>query len=294
MLLSHQAGLGSLGGKSISLMEYKHEWDKVEKIMSAAPPDFPPGRAVSYQSFTFGMYVDALIRRVDPKHRNLTQFFDEEIAKPYDIDFHIGLPHELYYRAARQYFAPPWMLISLLLDPPHYPLIWDSVTNRNGSFMSSTRAVDFFNKHKEILNDPYQMEVGIGSMIGFSSARSLAKLYDTLANGGKVKDKQLLPQNLIDLFSIPLTESVPPMLSGHLMLFSVGFQVSRNKWGTHFGHDGYGGQQASADIQRKLGMAYTTNFHWTKMLTAPDHYLELENLFYECYEKHQAKSGEKK
>ena len=43
----------------------------------------PTGRQVAYQAFTYGMYVDALIRQVDSQHRNLSQFFDEEIAQPY-------------------------------------------------------------------------------------------------------------------------------------------------------------------------------------------------------------------
>ena len=43
----------------------------------------PTGSQVAYQAFTYGMYVDALIRRVDPQHRNLSQFFDQEIAQPY-------------------------------------------------------------------------------------------------------------------------------------------------------------------------------------------------------------------
>ena len=46
-------------------------------------PVLPTGSQVAYQAFTYGMYVDALIRRVDPQHRNLSQFFDQEIARPY-------------------------------------------------------------------------------------------------------------------------------------------------------------------------------------------------------------------
>lgn len=44
---------------------------------------YTEGTRLCYQSFTFSMYIDALIRRVDPQHRNLSQFFREEIALPY-------------------------------------------------------------------------------------------------------------------------------------------------------------------------------------------------------------------
>ena len=40
-----QAGLVTLGGKSVSLLEYKHDWQKIERLMAAAPPDFPPGNS---------------------------------------------------------------------------------------------------------------------------------------------------------------------------------------------------------------------------------------------------------
>ncbi|XP_025095506.1 beta-lactamase domain-containing protein 2-like [Pomacea canaliculata] len=87
MLMSHQAGLLSLGGASTSLAEYQDDWGKVEKLMAQATTDFPPGSAVAYHGLTFAMYIDAIIiRRVDPQHRNLSQFFDEEISKPLDAD----------------------------------------------------------------------------------------------------------------------------------------------------------------------------------------------------------------
>lgn len=34
----------------------------------------------SYHAYTYGMYADAIVRKVDPKHRNISQFFKEEIA----------------------------------------------------------------------------------------------------------------------------------------------------------------------------------------------------------------------
>nr|KAG5690854.1 hypothetical protein BaRGS_031206 [Batillaria attramentaria] len=216
MLLSHQAGLATMGGASVSLEEYKNDWKKVEKLMAAAAPEYPPGHAVGYHAVTFGMYVDALIRRADPKHRNLTQFFQDEIAKPFDT-----------------------------------------------------------------LNDLTKLDVGVGSMMGFGSAAPLAKLYDYLGNGGKIGSKQLLPKNIVDLFSKPLTESLPSMHPNMRQpLLSQGFWISRER-GVRFGHPGYGGQDARADPQNKLGIAYVTNFHSAKMITPPDNYAELEKVFYE-------------
>ena len=44
---------------------------------------------------TIGLYMQELIRHVDPAHRTLGRFFHEEIAKPLGIEFYIGLPPEI-------------------------------------------------------------------------------------------------------------------------------------------------------------------------------------------------------
>lgn len=292
MLLSHQGGLGSLGGASFSLQEYKHEWSKVEKVLAAATPDFEPGEKVGYHVFTIAMYVDVLIRRVDPKHRNLTQFFCEEIATPYGIDFFIGLHRELYHRAAWSITASQLESLTMLLDPEHRPFTWELLTSPSSYFMRAASVFSFFPKgHSGSLNDPLQMEIGVGSMMGFGAAGSLAKLYDYLANGGTVKDKVLLPTDIVSKFSVSLTDSLPSAISGEkLRSFSMGFMVEKASWGTRFGHVGLGGQQSWADPQSKFGIAYVTNFNWPNVLTPPYHYRELEALFYACYAQHQTKS----
>ena len=40
------------------------------------------GQGIGYHGVTLGFYQDALLKRVDTEHRSLSQFFDEEIAKP--------------------------------------------------------------------------------------------------------------------------------------------------------------------------------------------------------------------
>ena len=35
---------------------------------------------MGYHALTYGLYVDELLRRVDPKHRTMQQFIREEIA----------------------------------------------------------------------------------------------------------------------------------------------------------------------------------------------------------------------
>lgn len=53
------------------------------KHIENAQPLWTPGTYSGYHAITFGWIVDGLIRKVDPMHRGIKQFFDEEIAKPY-------------------------------------------------------------------------------------------------------------------------------------------------------------------------------------------------------------------
>ena len=44
---------------------------------------FYVGTSHGYHAFSFGLYIDQLIRRVDPQQRDIQQFFQEEVAQPF-------------------------------------------------------------------------------------------------------------------------------------------------------------------------------------------------------------------
>jgi hypothetical protein len=46
-------------------------------------PHWTPGRQTAYHVLTFGWLIDELMRRIDPKQRNVAEFFREEIARVY-------------------------------------------------------------------------------------------------------------------------------------------------------------------------------------------------------------------
>ena len=39
------------------------------------------GTAIAYHAVSLGFYMDQIVRRVDPQHRCLSQFFREELAE---------------------------------------------------------------------------------------------------------------------------------------------------------------------------------------------------------------------
>lgn len=68
-----------------------------------------------------------LMRRIDPRHRSLGQFFQDEIATPIGLDVYIRLP-ETIPNARLAALAPPGPLQMLIGFPPH--LAFDGINRR--------------------------------------------------------------------------------------------------------------------------------------------------------------------
>ena len=78
-LLSHEAGLvwidESLGFEDL------RDLDSVSGLLARQKPAWEPGTRHGYHAMTIGLYMQELIRHVDPAHRTLGRFFDQEIAQ---------------------------------------------------------------------------------------------------------------------------------------------------------------------------------------------------------------------
>ena len=92
-LLGHEAGLVLLDEKLT--IEKLRDLDDVARVLARQKPAWPPGTRHGYHAMTIGLYMQELIRRVDPAHRTLGRFFHEEIAAPLGLEFYIGLPREI-------------------------------------------------------------------------------------------------------------------------------------------------------------------------------------------------------
>ena len=92
-LLGHEAGLVWLD--ETLRIEQLRDLDGVARLLARQKPAWPPGTRHGYHAMTIGLYMQELIRRVDPAHRTLGRFFQEEIAEPLGLDFYIGLPPEI-------------------------------------------------------------------------------------------------------------------------------------------------------------------------------------------------------
>ena len=96
MLLSHQAGVPALRDPVPPGAFYDHEY--MTETLAAEAPFWEPGTRHGYHALTFGFLVGELVRRISGK--TLGEFFRNEVADRFGIDFSMGLPDSELARLA--------------------------------------------------------------------------------------------------------------------------------------------------------------------------------------------------
>jgi CubicO group peptidase (beta-lactamase class C family) len=89
-LLGHEAGLVWVDEELT--IDHMRDLDYVAGVLARQTPLWPPGTRRGYHAMTVGLYMQELVRRVDPAKRTLGRFFREEIAEPLGLELSIGLP----------------------------------------------------------------------------------------------------------------------------------------------------------------------------------------------------------
>jgi CubicO group peptidase (beta-lactamase class C family) len=157
------------------------DWEATAAAIAALPPLFPIGQQPAYQSVSFGWVIGEIVRRTDPKQRGFRQFVLDEICAPYDIaDLWLGIPDEAEPRIAKLIDAtdmPPAPAGSLL----------------EGSLPNSIRL------GPEAFERPDVRRACIAGVGGIFNARSAARLWAILANGGTLGGKRLLSHARVDM-----------------------------------------------------------------------------------------------
>ena len=252
-LLGHEAGLVLLDEQLT--LEKLRDLDAVARILARQKPAWPPGTRHGYHTMTVGLYMQELIRRVDPARRTLGRFFHEEIAVPLGLDFYIGLPPEIPgERLARLQTLSPWRgLLALFYTPPAVTL----KMIRPGSLLRRSfvgLAVD--------PNDRCYLEVEVPAGNGVGTARAIARAYAAFAEGGA--ELGLTPETMARVTAPPVVAHPRDEVLGVPSYFSLGFARPGPEvafgWSPHaFGAPGAGGSFAFADPDARLGYAYVMN-----------------------------------
>ena len=134
----------------------------------------------AYHAVSIGFYEGELLRRVDPQRRSLGQFFQEEIATPLELDFHIRVPEEI--PNSRLAIIENATKVETLLGSP-IRLTLASLDRRSNTF----RAV-FTNPGVAIWRDKKHIcarNLEVPAAGGVGTARAMARAYGVFATGGR-------------------------------------------------------------------------------------------------------------
>jgi len=250
-LLSHQAGLCALD-RPVDVLDY----DAVIRALEAQKPLWPPGTAHGYHARTFGFLLDEVVRRIAGK--TLSDYWQEYLARPLNLDFWIGLPKTKNSRMATMYAAKSG-------KPPEPKQFYDDLVTP-GTLARKTFTSPYGLHVISKMNDPAIRAHPIVSFGGIGSASALAKFYSMLANGGKFDGQTFFSENAIAWMTTTVTDGVdrvfqiPTAFSGGFMKDSR--NAARQIFGPSaisFGHPGAGGSHAFADPQNKIAFAYVMN-----------------------------------
>jgi CubicO group peptidase (beta-lactamase class C family) len=121
----------------------------------------------------------------------------------------------------------------------------------------------------EIFERPDIRAAPIPSVGGIATARSVARLFGVLANGGKAENVRLLSAARVATFSTPRPgfDTPDPVMFGSVMPISIaGYWLGSDQWPMNalgnpraFGHPGFGGTIAWADPDGRFSVAICHN-----------------------------------
>ena len=255
-LLAHQAGLFAFDEHVDK--DTVADLDRLAVILARQKPRWAPGSRQAYHAITLGFYENELLRRIDPKHRSLGRFFQDEIATRLDEEFYIRLPEEL--PDSRLAMVESVGLLKRLLGFP-IRLAIASVYRRSNIYRALVA-----NPGSTIVHDEeriYSRDLEVPSGGGVGTARAIAHAYGVFASGGK--EFGLQKETLQALMACPIPSQhgfYDECMKGEAK-FSLGFMKPCGAWpfdhDAAFGHPGAGGSLGFADPKSGIGYAYVTN-----------------------------------
>jgi CubicO group peptidase (beta-lactamase class C family) len=252
-VLGHEAGLVWIDEPL--RFEDLRDLDRMADALARQKPAWEPGTRHGYHAMTIGLYMQELIRRVDPSHRSLGRFFREEIAQPLGIEFYIGLPPQIPDErlAVLRTFTPARSIAALPRASKAMTLriLWPWSLLRKSMLFANVDP-----------NDRRWLEVEVPAGNGMGTARAIARAYSAFAEGGSAL--AVTPETLAELTAPDHVEPAKDVVIGGSSWLWLGFLKPGPDliFGTSeraFGTPGAGGSFGFADPDARLGYAYVMN-----------------------------------
>ena len=265
MLLSHQAGI--CGSATNEVQDYYNQKTMAEEL-AAMKPIWKPGTASGYHSMTYGWLTSELIIRVTGK--TLGAFYADEIGKPNEIDFFIGLPESEEKR-----------VVEMVPFPKE-----ENQSEEPAEINDAKRAVRRGPNLINLQNSRDWRAAEIPSANGQGCASGLAKLYSLVVSNDPSL-KILNEETITKMTKERITNR--DLVLDVVTRWGAGFIMNMHKviYGPvklSFGHSGWGGSCAFGDPENNIGVSYVMN-QMKNNFAADGRSLELINATYECLGK---------
>lgn len=240
------------------------DWDFIVQGIARLAPILPKDKP-AYQSMSFGWILGELVRRTDPLNRSFRDFIRDEICRPFDIpDLWVGIDDAVEPRIATLVNA------GASANAPDDSYFFQSLP-RNVQLVP------------EVFERPAVRRACIAGVGGIFTARSEARFWAILANGGALDGRRLLSQARVDAACLPRAGNDPdpvyfnaPMTlsqGGYWMGSDASPMTSPATGARTICVPGAGGSLGWADPDTKLAVAYCHN-RMTRARTGADNPLK--------------------
>ena len=255
-VMRHRAGLSQLNGVSKAelldhlAMEARLAAATVNKVLHGKP---------AYHALTYGWLMSGLARAVTGK--GMRVLIREELAEPLNTDgLHLGRPPAESPTRAAQILAPQGTFSN-----PVFNFVAPRIAalQYSGGFGSM-----YFPGMKAVVQgDTPFLDSEIPAANGVTTARSLAKMYAAIANGGRIEGTQFLSKDLVAGLtgkpSLLPDRNIFVPLSFHLGYHSLPLPPGLMPG---FGHAGLAGSVGWADPVSGLSFGFVHNRLLTRMV----------------------------
>lgn len=249
-VLTHQAGLHRVRGVAETagdLLDHRRMADR----LAARAPEPQLGRP-AYHGMTFGYLIACIIE--EATGQAFPEVLAQQVALPLGLDgLYISTPPSQHHRIA-PFFQSMAPLGINMVRLGHY-------VKRLPQFRPF---VDALLPHgfDGFLNTPALWQAVVPAVNGVFTARSLARIYAPLANGGTIEGTQFLTPSTMAQITRVRSRKRDAVLGMHMrwrLGYHQAFVASGHQPHAAFGHFGLGGSGGWADPQTGLALGFVTN-----------------------------------
>jgi CubicO group peptidase (beta-lactamase class C family) len=247
------------------------DWEHMIDIIEKSSPVHRPGEDHGYHALTYGWLLGEVMSRVTGK--SFSELLLDMLVLPLELDgMYVGLPdaqmprRSLLAAYAKESRQPTQSGLQSTRKPSVSQQVQGrmirtafsiiGVDSRDFAAGLSPRGIGRFS-----FNDPRVVQSCIPAANGMFTARSLARMYAAIAEGGELDGVRILsPQRVREMGQIQsrrIDRVVPiPMhwRLGFHRVFTTGPRTPNA-----FGHFGWGGSGAWCDPSRRLGVGFIVN-----------------------------------